>query len=110
MTFFSVLNLIYIWPFADEKNLFLDEKSLHFRTKNALITPLFTQFVLSHASSNTTSRNIGGTDTWAAPTSNFGRGPSPISFRPWLLHIANKFDDRHNSGDNETWRLYCEKP
>src|SRR6218665_2469427 len=73
-------------------------------------TPLFTQFVLSHASNNITSRNIGGTDTWAVPHLKFWEGPSPISFRQWLLHIANEFDDRHNSGDNETWRLYCEKP
>jgi len=40
------------------------------------MTPYFTQFVLSHASDNTTSRNIGGTDARAVPlTSNFG-GPS----------------------------------
>src|SRR6218665_949909 len=106
MTFFTVLNLIYIWPFADEKTSFLTRKASIAEQK----MPLFTQFVLSHASSNTTSRNIGGTDTWAVPHLTFWEGPSPISFRPWLLHIANKFDDRHNSGDNEIWRLYCEKP
>src|SRR6218665_3766167 len=38
-----------------------------FRTKNSLMTPVFTHFVLSHASNNTTSRNIRGTDTWAVP-------------------------------------------
>src|SRR6218665_1995698 len=109
---FLLSEIWYIWPFSDEKNSFLDERSLHFRTKNSLITPLFTQFVLSHASSrpNTTSRNIGGTDTWAVPHLKFWEGPSPISFPPWLLHIANQFNDTHNSGDNETWRLYCEKP
>jgi len=37
------------------------------------MTPFFNQFVLLHASDNTTSRNIGGTDAWAVPTSNFGR-------------------------------------
>src|SRR6218665_3486401 len=111
MTYFYCLKSdIHVWSFADEKNSFLDEKSLHFRTKNSLITPLFTQFVLTHASNNTTSRNIWGTDTWAVPHLKFWEGPSPISFRPWLPHIANKFDDIHNSGDNETWRLYCEKP
>src|SRR6218665_1811926 len=31
------------------------------------MTPVFTHFVLSHASANTASRNIGGTDTWAVP-------------------------------------------
>ena len=40
--------------------------------------------MLSHASDNTTSQNIGETDEWAAPTSNFG-GPSHPSLRPsWL--------------------------
>src|SRR6218665_525800 len=62
-------------------------------------------YILSHASSNTTSRNIGRTDTWAVPHLKFWEGPSPLSFRPWVLHIANKFNDRHNSGDNESWRL-----
>src|SRR6218665_3707715 len=52
--------IIYIWPFLDEKNLC-------FRTKNSFMTPVFTHFELSHASTDTTSRNIGGTDTWAAP-------------------------------------------
>src|SRR6218665_2209107 len=42
-------------------------KNLCFRTKNSTMTPVFTHFVLSHASTNTTSRNIGGTDTWAVP-------------------------------------------
>jgi len=39
----------------------------------------FTQFLLSHASDNTTSRNIGGTDAWAVPpqTSNFGGDRPP---------------------------------
>src|SRR6218665_1888957 len=64
--------IIYIWPFLDKKNLC-------FRTKNSLMTPVFTHFVLLHASTNTTSRNIEGTDTWAVPpppTSNCG-GPFP---------------------------------
>src|SRR6218665_3655880 len=43
------------------------------------------QFILSYASirPNTTSPNIGGTDAWAVPTSNFGgRPPVPLSLRP----------------------------
>ena len=58
-----------------EKPLFL---------KNIPWLHLFTQFVISHAS--ITSRNIGGTYTWAVPTSNFGGNvpPVPLSLRPCL--------------------------
>src|SRR6218665_2022793 len=35
--------------------------------KNSLMTRFFTLFVLSRASDNTTSQNIGGTDAWAVP-------------------------------------------
>jgi len=35
--------------------------------KNSFMTPFFTLFVLSRASENTTSQNIGGTDAWAVP-------------------------------------------
>src|SRR6218665_3779619 len=41
-------------------------------------TPFFTLFILSRTSDNSTSLNIGGTNAWAVPTSNFG-GPSPHS-------------------------------
>ena len=41
-------------------------------------TPFFTLFILSRTSDNSTSLNIGGTNAWAVPTSNFG-GPSPIT-------------------------------
>src|SRR6218665_1504243 len=61
--------IIYIWPFLDEKNLC-------FRTKNSLMTPVFTHFVLSHASTNTISRSIGGRIHGPPPTSNCG-GPFP---------------------------------
>ena len=47
-------------------------KDLDFRTQISFVTLFFTHFVLSHASDNTSSRNIGGTDAWAAPTSNLG--------------------------------------
>src|SRR6218665_1005102 len=43
-------------------------KNLYFRIKNFFMTPFFTQLVLSHASDNTTSRNIGGTDAWSVGT------------------------------------------
>jgi len=42
------------------------EKRL-FQNKKFLDDTFFTQFVLSRASNNTTSPNIGGMDTWAIP-------------------------------------------
>jgi len=42
-------------------------------------TPFFTLLILSHASDNTTSLNIGGTNAWAVPTSNLGGGTVPQS-------------------------------
>src|SRR6218665_2283365 len=55
-----------------------------FQKKNVLLDPFLGQSVLSHASNNTTSRNIGRTNAWAVPTSNFGgdHPQSPISLRP----------------------------
>src|SRR6218665_1918253 len=50
--------------FRNQKPLYF-RKNLHFTQKYSFITPFFSQFVISYASSNTTSRNIGGTDTWA---------------------------------------------
>ena len=46
---------------------------------NSFLTPLFTLFVLSRTSNNTTSQNIGGTDAWAVPHLKFweDRPPSP---------------------------------
>ena len=49
------------------------EKSLFH--KKSFMTPFFTQFVLSHASNNTTSQNIGGTDAWAVPPPQSFGGP-----------------------------------
>ena len=57
-------------------------KNLCFRTKTLLHDTFFSEFVLCYASTNTTSRNIGGTEAWAVPTSNLG-GPSPLSLCPW---------------------------
>src|SRR6218665_1384354 len=77
--------IIYIWPFLDKKNLC-------FRTKNSLMTPVFTHFVLSHASTNTngTSRNIEGTDTWAVPPPQIVGGRSPMA-PPIVVHMKYKF-------------------
>ena len=57
--------------------------------------PFFTLFILSRASDNTTSQDIGGTDAWAVPppriwvgrppTSNLGGVPPvPLGLRLWL--------------------------
>jgi len=43
------------------------------------MTPFFTQFVLSHASDNTTSQNIGETDAWVVPHLKFWRDRPPSS-------------------------------
>src|SRR6218665_1220750 len=70
---FTVGNLIYIYiiyiygPFLTRKTSVSEKKFLD--------DTCFTHFVLSHASASTASQNIGGTDTWASPTSNCG-GPS----------------------------------
>ena len=66
---FTMLNVVYD-PFPTRK------------------TPFFTRFihVLSRASDNTTSQNIGGTNAWAVPPPQILRGPSPqspLGLRPW---------------------------
>src|SRR6218665_1412385 len=54
---------------------------------NSFMTPFFLLCSCFHTlPTNTTSQNIGGTDAWAVPTSNFG-GPSPqlpLGLRPWI--------------------------
>src|SRR6218665_91221 len=58
----------HICPFPHKKNTF------------------FTMLILSHASDNTTSLNIGGTNAWAVPHLKFwGTVPSPPRSPP--LHI-----------------------
>jgi len=68
MTFFSP----YLYCFKCRIRPFLHKKNHYFRNEFLDDTILFTLFVLSRASDNTTSQNIGGTDAWAVPTSNFG--------------------------------------
>ena len=61
-----------------------------FQEINSLITPFLTLFVLSRASHNTTSQNIGGMDAWAIPSPPQilgGPSPSPLGLRPCLLII-----------------------
>ena len=66
----------------------------HFLTRK---TSFFTLFILSRTSDNTTSQNIGGTNTWAVPTSNFGmdRPPSPPRSPPLLLGLLFYILIRH---------------
>src|SRR6218665_3985183 len=47
-----------------------------FLRNKSLMTCFFTQFVLSHASANTTSPNIGEMDSWSSPPQIL-EGPSP---------------------------------
>ena len=62
---FTMLNVVYD-PFLTRK------------------TPFFTLLILSSASDNTTSKNIGGTDAWAVPPPHIlGDRPSvPLGLRP----------------------------
>jgi|SRR6218665_1533785 len=59
-----------------------------FHTKNSFVSPYFSHFVLSGASFNTTSPNIGETDAWAVSLVRIPQilgGPflqSPLSLRP----------------------------
>src|SRR6218665_732226 len=119
MTFFSEKNSILTPKISDDfylfiyrilsafcgrlsllSNPFLDEKPL-FQNKKFHRNTIFSQFVLCRASNyitNTTSRNIGRTDAWAVPTSNFilgDRPPVPLRLRPWKIpQFFRTYDDR----------------
>src|SRR6218665_1882878 len=58
---------------------FLHKKNSYFRKEFLDKTIFYTLFVLSRASDNTTSLNIGGTNAWAVlPTSNLGGRPPSL--------------------------------
>jgi len=88
--------------------LFLTRKI--FISEKFLDDTFLTQLVLSHASDNTTSQNIGGTDAWAVPPpKNFWR-PSPkstLSLRPWadeyLMVLYTLKDTAVSLGDLSKW-------
>src|SRR6218665_4119112 len=90
MTFFSHRPYFVDFPYLFVKyDPFFTRKSPISENKS-LITPFFTLFILSRASDNTTSLNIGGTDAWAAhPTSNFGGTvpPVPLGLCPCVPQI-----------------------
>ena len=70
LSVFCLSLLSDIWYiFITYMTLFLT-KSLYFR-KNFSLRPFLSQFVLCLTSSNSTSRNIGGTDAWAVPHLKF---------------------------------------
>ena len=81
--FFCLSLLSEIWYIT-----LFSTKNLCFTHKNVFTSTFylfFSHFVLSPASINITSPNIGGTDAWAVPTSNIlgGTSPqSPLSLRP----------------------------
>src|SRR6218665_1168938 len=65
---------------------FLHQKNNYFIKEFLDKTIFFTLFVLSRASDNTTSLNIGGTNAWAVPYLTFLGRPSPqspLGVRPW---------------------------
>src|SRR6218665_365566 len=108
MTYFYCLKSDIYGPLLMRKTPFLTRKASISEQK----IPCLHLFLLSlylHTHPVTLLLEMFGDGYMGRPHLKFWEGPSPISFRPWLLHIANKFDDRHNSGDNETLRLYCEK-
>src|SRR6218665_424496 len=74
-----------IRPFLRKKN--------HYFKKEFLNETIFLLFILSHASDNTTSLNIGGGMDGPSPTSNFGgtapQSPSP-GLRPCRLQMRIK--------------------
>src|SRR6218665_1629562 len=80
LRFFTVLSTVYD-PFFTRKTTISE--------KNSLIRPFFTLLILSRASDNTTSLNIGGTNNaWAVPHLKFLGGPSPqylLGLRPCLF-------------------------
>jgi len=83
LRFFTLLNVVYD-PFFTRKTTI--------SYKNSLIRPFFfTLFVLSRASDNATSLNIGGTNAWAVPTSNFGGDRPPVPLRSPPLNLCMIF-------------------
>ena len=86
--FYKIFRIFYyvqwrIWPFPHKNN--------HYFRKEFLYDTFFTLFVLLRVSDNTASQNIGGTDAWASPTSNFrGTVPqSPLGLRPCARATEN---------------------
>src|SRR6218665_2209702 len=67
MTFLVIDQVFRI--FTDLLNV-VDDPS--YMTLSSQENTFFTLFILSRTSDNTTSKNIGGTNAWAVPTSNFG--------------------------------------
>src|SRR6218665_446841 len=68
--------------------LFFTRKNTKFSVKNSLIRPFFTLFVLSRASDNTISLNIGGSMHGPSPHLKFwgDRPPDPLlGLRPCFL-------------------------
>src|SRR6218665_3100153 len=84
---------------------FSTQEKPHFR-KEFLNKTIFTLFILSHTSDNTTSLNIGGTNAWAVPTSNFGgdRPPAPLGLRLCYSTTATQTMYSFTSSFQSEWR------
>ena len=79
------ITYIHIWPFSWPKRSISEHKIPHWH-----VHLLFTQFLVSLTSNNSTSQSMGGRMHGSFPTSNFGEGrclQSSLSHRPWLQVI-----------------------
>jgi len=66
-------------------------KHLYFRANISSSTPFFSQFVLCHASNDTTSRNIGETDAWVVPHLKFWVTVPPVPPKsPPMLYVPGQ--------------------
>src|SRR6218665_2010557 len=68
----------FLYPTKCRIRPFLHKKNHYFRKEFLDKTNFFTLFVLSRASDNTTSLNIGGTNAWAVLHLKFWRDRSPV--------------------------------
>ena len=93
----TVWNLIYNTydPFLHETPLYQNKKFLHHT--------FFSHFILCHASNNTTSRNIGGTDAWAVPPPQIFGETFPPFPPPKSPHVCTR--RLHSNLIMEIWEL-----
>ena len=80
---------------------------------SCFIFKLLSLFLLSRASDNTTSQNIGGTDAWAVSHLKFCWGtfpPVPLGLRPWIVMIFSSLGQGRPHRNSVLWLqgvFYC---